>query len=108
MGDFGASRFNLYGNPVEGINFIVDYPREEFHIKDKRSGDKGSPFLIPLEEVKLSEFPLLIKMDMKEVEMQDMISLERPKGKLKKCIACLMMDHSNLSKALSRSIFKIM
>lgn len=45
---------------------------------------------------------------MEEMEMQNILTLMRLPGKLKKCKAYLMKDHSILSKAFSRSILSIM
>lgn len=63
---------------------------------------------MPLEGKKKGILPPLTKIEMEEVEKQDIISLERPGGKLKKERAYLIKDHSSLSKAFSRSILRNM
>lgn len=72
----------------------------------KKQGDTGSPCLIPMEDRKTLIFPPLTKMEIEEVERHDMMSLERPGGKIKKKRARLIKDYSSLLKAFSRLILR--
>lgn len=59
---------------------------------------------MPLVGLKRVVFPSVIRIEMGEDEIQDMMIFMRFGGKLKKDKVCLIKDHSSLTKAFSRSI----
>ncbi|PHT43681.1 hypothetical protein CQW23_17706 [Capsicum baccatum] len=72
-----------------------------------RYGDMGSPYLIPLEGLKKLVLVPLTKTEIEDEVTQDIMSLVRFPGKPNNSRVSLTKDHSILSKALSKSIFKI-
>lgn len=68
----------------------------------------GSPCLIHLVRRKLGVFPPLIRMEIENEEIQDIIKKVKLGKNLNKVRAFLVKDHLSLSKAFSKSIFKIM
>lgn len=108
MRNMWASLRNGYRSPLEGVNLRGNPSRKEFHVKNKEIGGMGTPYLMPLVGLKGVVFPPLTRMEMEEDEMQEMMSFIRFGGKLKKNRACLIKDHSSLSKAYSKLIFRSM
>lgn len=60
---------------------------------------------MPLVGWKASVLPSFTRIKIEEGERQDIMRAESLGGKLKKKRACLIKDHSSLSKVLLRSIF---
>lgn len=107
MGDFWASLADFNREPFSILYFSVNASGESLHtyyqdVWRYRISLSDAPTRFEI----LSPAPLT-STEIEDVEIQNIISLVVLLGKPKESKVSLMKDHSNLSKAFSRSIFRV-